>query len=76
MSNKLESIKTDSLVTATGGRGAWAGGSHSLLPLLGGFGGFGGFGGAAAAAANAQNQQMTDMCMCMALANRPRPPGY
>jgi hypothetical protein len=74
MSNKLESIKTDSLVTATGGRGAWAGGSHSLLPFLGGFGGFGG--GAAAAAANAQNQQMTDMCMCMALANRPRPPGY
>ncbi|HEY3802705.1 MAG TPA: hypothetical protein VGL61_08845 [Kofleriaceae bacterium] len=69
MSNKLETIHTDKLVTATGGYGAAL---HHLgaLGALGGFGGFGGGAAAAAAAANAQNQQMTDMCMCMALANR------
>ena len=83
MSNKLETIDTDSLVTATGGRGVWGGGAfnHGLggLGLLP-FGGLGGFG---AAAANAQNQQMNDMMMCCALApalaarrSPPPPPGY
>lgn len=68
MSNKLETINTDKLVTATGGS---YGGALHHLGALGAFGGLGGFGGgAAAAAANAQNQQMTDMCMCMALARR------
>jgi hypothetical protein len=70
MSNKLETINTDKLVTATGG---YVGGFHHLGAL--GLGGFGGVGGAAALAnanaANNQNTQMMTMAMCMAMANRP-----
>jgi|HubBroStandDraft_6_1064221.scaffolds.fasta_scaffold881627_1 hypothetical protein len=81
--NEIQTLSTDSLVTATGGAGRIAaGGNYSGFggfgahPWLGsGLGlGWGGWGGGLAAANAAAANQSNQMMECCALASMMRPP--